>query len=213
MWTIATAISLLGAVTFCFLWIRHVVPAEDSADWLTAIATVAALAAATVAAGAALGQLRLLRLDAEERVKDERRAQAKGVYLMTHAPSRSDKSEHGSIVLYNTSTEPIDHIELHVRTPGGNHCLVIGTWLTPTGRSGTAFPKVAEQIADIVRPWQLKEEHDEDGNLKRKWGGHPYEVRMIFRDSAGRYWLRQEGYALKEVVGNESDYLPDTPLD
>lgn len=210
LWKLATVLSTLFAVLFCGLWIKHVVPAAESANWITAIATVAALIAAGIAAGAALGQLKLLRLDAEARAKDERLAQARRVFLVTTPPSSSVGE--GKLVLYNNSTEPVEHIELHIRTPEKVIHIIHGTTLTPTGLDGTEFPLMARRIAEEVRPWQGRPALDADGNHVGGWGAHPYEVRMIFRDAGGRTWLRREGHGLSEVVGDRASFLPSKPL-
>lgn len=210
LWELVPFLPVATTALFCWLWLAQVVPAADSATWVTAVATVAALITAGIAAAAALGQLRLLRLDSEERAKDARLAQARGVYLTTAAPSHVDKTSSAKIVVYNNSTEPVDRIELHVRTPGEAIEIPVGS-LTPTGLTGHELTAEAEFITGRIRPWQMKLVEDRPGR-KALWGPSPYEIRMTFRDSGGRWWLRIEGHPLTEIRGAVDDYIPRTPL-
>lgn len=209
MWELAPLLPVATTALFCYLWLAQVVPANDQAAWVSAVATVAALITAGVAAAAALGQLRLLRVDAEERAKDARLAQARGVYLTTAPPSHLDKSSSAKVVLYNNSTEPIDRISLYLRTPGEAMDIHVGS-LTPTGLTGHSPAGVEDLVAKHIRPWQMK--LVEEPGRKSLWGPGCYEMRMTFRDSGGRWWLRREGQPLIEIKGAVDDYIPRTPL-
>jgi len=214
LWELVPFLPISTSALFCWLWLSQVVPAEHSADWVSAIATVLALAAAAAAAWAALGQLRLLRLDAEERVKDARLAQARGIYFVSSPPPHTDKTTPGTIVLYNNTAEPVDRVDLHLRTPGEAMDFRLGLTLTPNGFEGSPQPEIAEEVAKRIRPWQMKkiESEDASGRTVGIWGPGCYELRMTFRDSSGRWWLRREGHGLEEIVGDKDDYIPRTPI-
>jgi hypothetical protein len=212
LWELVPLFPVATSAVFCYLWLAQVVPASDSAEWITTIATVAALITAGVAAAAALGQLRLLRIDAEERAQDERKAQARRIYLTTNGPSLLEEPSEAKIVLYNNSTEPVDRIQLHLRTPGEVKDFFMGT-LAPTGLSGESQPEIVEEIANKIRAWQGKLiDLGSASTGKVFWGPDCFQIRMTFRDSAGRWWLRREGYDLIEITRDVDNHMPRTPM-
>lgn len=196
---ITLALALL-AVVFCTLWLRRFVPPEQLPEWISALSTAGALVAATIAAWAAYGQLRQLRIESFQREQDRVSRHARAVYFENVPPeyhSKDGKTTPGSLILYNTGTEPVTNVQAHFRTP--NH---FSTWnlygvLIPTGGEGIGAEPFDEYLAQCVSPWINAEIRVPKG--KATWGPHPYVLVLTFRDSEGRQWIKRGDTAMSII--------------
>ncbi|MFD6139094.1 hypothetical protein [Promicromonospora sp. NPDC060271] len=168
-------------------------------DWITAIATVAAVVFAYFAARAAGHQLTVLRQEAAARAREGRMSQARLVYWTEEGP----KTGRFGFRLVNASAEPLVDAVVHITAPkesklfadGVVKCFLGG--LPPTGPEGVAFDHVAEQMNKVVDKLALKRS-ESDPNLL--YGGHPFRVDLIFKDVGGRQWHRRQDMSLTEVM-------------
>jgi len=191
-WHLITFALLITTAMFCVLWLKDSVPAEQLPEWISALSTAGALAAAGIAAWAAYGQLRQLRIEAFHREHDRIARHARAVFFENVPPqlsSEGDRVVPGKLTIYNTGTEPVTNVQAHFRTPDHFSTWNLYSVLIPTGGDGIGVEDFDEYLAHWVAPWINVEIPVPRG--KATWGPHPYVLVLTFRDSEGRQWIKR----------------------
>jgi hypothetical protein len=192
---IAFLVACLVAVTFAGLWLWRIVPGSAITDWITAISALGALLFAGIAAVATYGQLTVLKEEANQRAIEQKNEQARLVYWA---------EKPGEFTLFNLSTEPILRIVVIVEGPGDDIFKIRLGDLYPTGREGASQPTLAALTSRISEKWGLTEFKTKEG-ISGMYGGHCYDIAVVFSDSAGRRWIRKSSMTLEET---RSETLP-----
>ena len=191
-WHLVTVVLGLTAATFCVLWLRGSVPAEQLPEWVSALSTAGALVAAGIAAWAAYGQLRQLRVEAFQREQDRIARHARAVFFENVPPQLSPEDGEvvpGKLTIYNTGTEPVTSVQAHFRAPDHFSTWNLYSVLIPTGGDGIGVEPFDEYLAQWVAPWINVEIPVARG--KATWGPAPYVLVLTFRDSEGRQWIKR----------------------
>lgn len=215
-WHLVSLILALTAVLFCVLWLKDAVPAEQLPEWISALATAGALVAAGIAAWAAYGQLRQLRVEAFQREHDRIARHARAVFFENVPPQLSPEGDGGVVpgrlTIYNTGTEPVTAVQAHLRTPGNFATWNLYSVLIPTGGDGIGVEPFDEYLAQWVAPWINVEIPVPRG--KATWGPDPYVLVLTFRDSEGRQWIKRGDTAMSIIPEGTHlfEIFPHTPL-
>lgn len=206
-WQVATAALATTTVVFAALWGWRVVPQPIelaglsktfTPEWITAVATVAALGFAGIAARAAYGQLSSLRQESHVREQDRISQHARSVFFHVELPKFDKENKEirpGRFVIYNTGTEPITDVSVKWITQNSEDgYMVFGAYLMrvlmPTGPQGTEVKSAAGFLRIIAADVRADTDLDTRDMLWSATG--PHTLRMYFRDSAGRGWLKHE---------------------
>lgn len=214
-WHLITFVLLLTTAAFCVLWLRVSVPADQLPEWISALSTAGALVAAGIAAWAAYGQLRQLRIEAFQREHDRIARHARAVFFEDVPPQLSPEESGiaaGKLTIYNTGTEPVTNVQAHFRTPSGFVTWNLSGVLIPTGGDGIDVGPFNDHLAHRVGPWINAEIPMPRGVAT--WGIHSYVLVLTFRDSEGRQWIKRGDTAMSIIPEGTSLYeiFPHTPL-
>ena len=199
-WHLVAVVLALTAATFCVLWLKDVVPAEQVPEWISALATAGALVAAGIAAWAAYGQLRQIRREAFQREQDRIARHARAVFFENVPPelsSEGDRVDPGKLTIYNTGTEPVTSVQAHFRAPDHFATWNLYSVLIPTGGEVIGVEPFDEYLAQWVAPWINVEIPVPQG--KATWGPAPYVLVLTFRDSEGRQWIKRGDTAMSLI--------------
>jgi hypothetical protein len=180
--------------------------ADDAAAWIQALATVAAVVAASVAATMALGALRNEQARDDRFEHEQRGAQASLVAVWPVAFAEPDGSgrvalqlEYG-YALRNASELPIWEVDVtwsggardrmddsaHVMELPPTESVHAHHGLVPPAAQATVFRSNGEPL-DLMTPGLVLTPQAADHT---GMGGHPSQVAIRFRDAAGRPWRR-----------------------
>lgn len=171
--------------------------------------------AAGIAAWAAYGELRQLRIEAFQREHDRIAQHARAVFFEDVPPQISPENGEiaaGKLTIYNTGTEPVTNVQAHLRTPD-----CFATWnlygvLIPTGGDGIGVGPFNDYLAQRVAPWINADIPVPRGVAT--WGLHPYVLVLTFRDSGGRQWIKRVDTTMNIVPEGTPLYeiFPHMPL-